>query len=384
MTANPMPGHQEATARLERLKAMLQSDPANLKLRRQCIDLALQAGDYQFVHDQVGATLATSPGDRQAVFDRGSALIGQREFRSAIQVLSVLNDRQPPIPAAWVNLGLCHFCLSEHAEARTYLDAAYEAGDRSPGLLRLLIPTYHHLGLLDEAVAIADQNPHAIAADSALAGSCALLYLDADRPEPSERWAREALALNPNSVDALTSLATLHASKMETGEAKTMYERVLEIAPNTARAHIGLGTLAMLASDFVTAQSELTRGLELLPGHVGSWHVLGWTYLLTGKLAEAERVFQQALELDRNFAETHGALASLAAMKGDRAGAHRGIDVALRLDSHCLSAQFAQSVLFGQSGDPAAARRIIRKTVAGLSPKDGSTLARILQQVTEK
>jgi Tfp pilus assembly protein PilF len=149
----------------------------------------------------------------------------------------------------------------------------------------------------------------------------------------------------------------------------------LQLAPANARAYIGLGTLALLENDLQQAKAHLLRGVELMPGHVGSWHVLAWTHLMSGEIDLAELRFRHALELERNFAETHGALAAIAALRGDRAASERGIEVALRLDPQSLAARFAQSVLVGQAGDPAAARKIIKRTVARLSPQDGSMLS---------
>jgi hypothetical protein len=88
--------------------------------------------------------------------------------------------------------------------------------------------------------------------------------------------------------------------------------------------------------------------------------------------------------LNRNFAETHGGLASIAALRGDREGAERGIEVGLRLDPACLSAQFARSVLISRAGDPAAGNRLIKQTLAKLSPGDGGLLSRVIEQAANQ
>jgi len=375
-----MQARMDTAQKLNQLKALAHADPGNPHLARECIDLALQTGDYAFALDKLDAVLTVAPTDLRSRFDRATALIGQRQYAAAVEALRGILRDNPALTAVRINLGLCYYCLAEYGEARAALDAAYQAGDRSADLLRLLVSSYHHLGLISEAVALADANSQIAAPNAALAGVYALAYLDANLPSKAARWMGKALAGNPDSVDGLTVQATLNAARMLTAHAKEQFERVLQLSPNNGRAWIGLGTLALLSRDLPRAKELLTRGLELMPTHVGSWHVLAWTQILAGDLPAAEHTFRHALELDRNFAESHGGLASIAALKGDRELAERGIDVALRLDPACLSAQFARSVLLTRAGNPQAGRQLISQTLTRLSPGDGSLLSRVIEQ----
>ncbi len=359
---------------LEQMKKLLGMDPGNAQLARHCVDLALEAHDFAFVLERAGHTLATAPDDVQSLFDRASALIGLTDYRAAVESLSAVLLQKASLPAALINLGLCHFCLGEYASARTPLDAAYAGGDRSIALLRLLISTCHHLGLVDEAVALCEASGPAAAADGALAGACALVYLDAEQAKPAAKWAASALARNPGSLEGLVVSATLSALSMDTERAKAQFQRALEVAPATGRAWVGLGSLALLEKDFPRAKQQLSRALEHMPTHLGSWQALGWTHLLSSDLEAADSAFRHALTLDDTFAETHGGLASVAALRGNREEADRAIKVALRLDPNCFSAQFARSVLLRNGRDAAQAHKIITDTVARLSLLGGGAL----------
>jgi tetratricopeptide (TPR) repeat protein len=370
--------------RFEHLKALWQLDPRNSRLERECIDAALGAGQYAFVLSHTQSVPGSSPGDVRTLFDRGTALIGMREYRAAIDAFSGVLQQRPDISAAGLNLGLCHYCLAEYSEAKRALEPLYASGDRSAGLLRLLVSACHHLGLMDEAVALCEANPAPAREDSALAGVYALVYLDTDRAEPAGSWAATALARDPRCVDALIVEGSLSIISTDLARAKERFDSALALAPATARAWIGLGTLALLGRDLSGAREQLARGVELMPGHVGSWHILAWTHLLAGDLAAAEAALRRALELDRNFAETHGGLASVAALRGDRQEASRLIEIALRLDPRCLSAQFARSVLLGLMGNPAAARHLIRRTGAALAAQNGSVLGRVIEHATRQ
>jgi tetratricopeptide (TPR) repeat protein len=368
----------DALAKLNRLKAMLAADPQNVRLARDCVDLALRNGDYDFVLERATDVLRVVPDDAQSQFDRASALIGKKDYRAAIDALRKLLERIPTITAARINIGLCHYALGEYAQALPELQAAYVAGERPPDLLRLLVSTLHHVGLVDEAVAIADENPPPDESGAALPGAYALLYIDADQPGPAAKWAARALAVDPRSIDALIAQGTLDAASMRVASARERYGRVLELAPANGRAWVGLGTLALLDQDFARARELLTRGTQYMPNHPGSWLVLAWTHLLANELDDAERILERALEIDRNFAETHGVLASVHALRGDRAGSEREIEIAQRLDPEGLSAQFARSVLIAQAGDPAAARRLIQESLRAMAP--GGPFKRMLDR----
>jgi len=368
--------------KLGQLQKLLLADPDNQRLARECVDLALACGDYDFVLQRTRDVLSDSPQDLTASFDRATALIGKGDYVSAISVLRQITALHPELLAARINLGLCHYLLAQFAEARPPLEAAYRAGERSTDLLRLLIQTYHHLGLLNEAIMVAKENPQTAAADPALAGAYGLAYLDANQPQSAAKWAMRALAADSNSIDGLTVQATLDVSRMHVAHARERFERVLQLSPENGRAWVGLGTLALLERDLPQARELLRRGVELMPTHVGSWLVLAWVHLFSNELDSAEQVLRTAARLDRNFSEVQGGLAAVAALRGDVPEAQRGIEVALRLDPKCLSAQYARSVLLSRAGDPEGGHELIRKTVSDLSPSEASLLSRILQEVS--
>lgn len=364
--------------RLHSLEQLLESDPANQHLFRECAALATQQRDFGVLARIADSRLKAVPGDALASSARAQALIGSREYRGAVGILEGLAKATPSDLSVQQDLGLCHFCLGDYERAKASLDSVYRAGGRSSGLLRLLVSTNHHLGLLSEAAAVADANSAPALADPLLAGTYALLYLDKAQPETAAKWAKAALAVDPQCVDALTVQGTLCMASGETNGARASFESVRALAPGTGRAWIGLGTIALLQQDFTRALGYLEPGVKLMPAHVGSWHVLAWAYLLSGDRTNAERAFQEALALNRNFAETHGGLAAVAALRGDGAAAQRALETALRLDPACLSAQFARSVLAGQAGEGTKAREIVVTTFARLTADPAMRFAKTL------
>jgi tetratricopeptide (TPR) repeat protein len=372
----------ESLERFQQLKSLYLHDPGNARLARDTVDAALRAGAYDFVLERTEKALAATPSDLHALFDRASALIGKHDYRGAIATLQSVLEREPGLPAAQVNLGLCHYLLQEYGAALPALNAAYASGDRSGNLLGLLISTHHHLGNIDEAFELCEANPQPRGSDARVSGIYALVYLDYEEAQKARVWATRALAANPRSVDGLVVAGTLDIADMQLERAREQFQLTLEVAPENARAFIGLGTLALLDNDMPRARKELQRGAQLMPTHVGSWHVLAWANLLSNDLDAAEAALNRALELDRNFAETHGGLASVAALRGEREKAEQLIEIALRIDESCLAAQFARSVLLGLAGNPDKAKRLIARTAASLASEQRSLLSRVINRST--
>jgi tetratricopeptide (TPR) repeat protein len=364
-------------AEIIKLRGLLASDPNNAPLLQRCAQLALELRHYDDALVAASAALKAAPGNPDAMFCRASALIGLKHYKEAAQCLTVLQNHGLTDPGISINRALCHYLLSEFAEALAQLEPLIAAGHTSADILRLAVSSRHHLGDIDAAIALADAHPGA-AADGAVAGVYALAYLDAGRASESARYGAAALAKNPDSIDGLTVVGTLALANMQTAPAESTFRRVLELQSGNGRAWIALGTIALLAQDLPKAQSLLERGVEAMPAHVGSWHMLGWTHLVAGDLDSAERIFRHALVLERNFAETHGALASVHALRDQVAAARAEIEIAERLDRSGLAARLAAAVLAARSGNRSDATKLVRTTIAGLIPRVGVRAGRIL------
>jgi Flp pilus assembly protein TadD len=370
--------HRDARTELDTLRDLLRQDAYNPVLLRHCAHLALELSDYTEALEFATAAARITPTDPEARFHQSSALIGLGRYAEAVSLLSTLRGYAVAQPAVDTNLALCHYALGDYAAARPVLETLIAARSPSADVVRLTVSTLHYLGDTLKALAVADAHAELGTRDGAIAGVYALVYLDEGQAARAARYARNALAANPDSIEGLTVEATLKLAKLETASAEQQFRRALTLMPNNGRAWVGLGAIALLAQDLPRASECLERGVAVMPSHVGSWQVLGWTYLLEGNLDAAERMFAHALEMDRNFAEAHGSMASIHAMRGRAAEARNEIKVAERLDPKGLAARFAQAVLLGRAGDPEVGRALIRQTASSLAPLLGGRAAQLL------
>jgi len=369
-----------ASTRLASLRRFLEAEPGNDRLRRDVVNTAVAAGEFEYLRTLAEGRLADSPGDAEAQFDRATALMGLRDFAGALEALKPLDAT---IPGVRANTALCHFFLEQYAQALPYFKASYDAGDRGPQTLRYFLLSLHHAGELDSAPEIINANESVFAANALLAGHASTVFQDLNDEGNAAKWAQVALARDPDNVDALVVSGTLRAAALDVNHAKAAFERALALAPQNGRAWLGLGSLALLTQDFERAGEQLDHAVEYMPTHVGSWHALAWNQYFMGKVDEAGKSFEHALVLNRNFSESHGGVAVIAATRGDRAAAERAIEVAERLDPHCNTSKFARALLAGQAGGPEALQAAIAQGVdslSGLNPRVAALLRRANRQ----
>lgn len=378
-TTNSAGNMDTSLEKLQRHMSWLQRDPTNTTLYRQCVDAATALQRHDLLLEIANQALEQRPDDPAVRFDRANAYIGLRDYRAALATLveipAASGEQRDAITA---NLALCHYCLNEFAAALPYLTSEYERGQRTAPILLMLVRSHHHLGQMDEAVAIAKQNPAPAGNDAALAGAYALVFMDAEDVGSAARWAATALRLDPRSVDGAITEGTLAIMRLQTDRARQLFDTALETSPQAARAWIGLGTLSMLQQDLRGAESNFERGLQSMPQFVGGWHMLGWSQLMQQNLSAAERSFNEAMTLDRNFGETHGALAVVDAMKGDANSARQRLNVARRLDPQCASAQLAAALLEDSSLKGARSQEIIQQALVGIGGQNQSALSKLL------
>ena len=112
---------------------------------------------------------------------------------------------------------------------------------------------------------------------------------------------KNALACQPDLIEAATNLAvTLHQIGDLT-EAATYYLRSIEIDPNSAQAHNNLGILRQAQGNIAEAISCFQQAISLNPLYVKALNNVGALLQQQGELPNAIACFQQALSATSNY-----------------------------------------------------------------------------------
>ncbi|MCC3407550.1 MAG: tetratricopeptide repeat protein [Microcoleus sp. PH2017_10_PVI_O_A] len=112
---------------------------------------------------------------------------------------------------------------------------------------------------------------------------------------------KNALVLQPDSIESATNLAvTLHQTG-DLAEAATYYQRAIEIDPNCAQAQNNLGILLQDRGNIAEAVICFQKAIALNPVYVKALNNLGATLQQQGELQSAIVYFQQALSFNANY-----------------------------------------------------------------------------------
>ena len=136
---------------------------------------------------------------------------------------------------------------------------------------------------------------------------------DVDKAYSKARVAAEkAIALAPDSVEALTALGWLYMNPdLNFQAAEKQFRRALELAPGDAVAKAALGYCLMAQGRTGEAERVCREASLADPLYMTVWYNLGRLSLGAGRYQEAEELFQKALEIQPQAARLYTYLATL-------------------------------------------------------------------------
>ena len=119
---------------------------------------------------------------------------------------------------------------------------------------------------------------------------------------------QRALALWPESADALGGLGSALFQKGQMDEAIIQFQKALEIKPDFAGVHNNLGYCFLRIRRFDEAIVQYQEALALQPNSADAYEHLGDALFRKGNMNEAIVQYQKALEIKPGVAETHNNL----------------------------------------------------------------------------
>lgn len=244
---------------------------------------AYNRGLYDEAVDRLRRSTAIALSSFRAHYYLGLSLNATREYREAIEVLTVALDLNPGDLRTLVGLGDAHLKLGDVGEARASYVLALKVRPAYPPALDGLARSYEAQAKDDQAI----------------------------------EYYRQALLSNKGYAPAYTHLGDLYMRKKEVRKAVLLLEEAVTIRPDFAEGHnrlaIAYGSLGLHNEAVATVQ----KAIELDPSNPEHLYALGWLQLNQGVTTPAEKSFQQALDLDPRMTEARIGLAEVARRKGD-------------------------------------------------------------------
>ncbi|HEX7640923.1 MAG TPA: tetratricopeptide repeat protein [Burkholderiaceae bacterium] len=204
---------------------------------------------------------------------------------------------------------------------------------------------------------------------SNLVGLCAIAL--GDGPTAEQCW-RQAVALNPQTIEARINLARFFRESGRASEAEEMLRQTLALHPEHADAHLLLGHLLVMRKDTEAAQ-HYRQALTLDPGLAEAWANLALELEKEKNWSAAETHHRRALALAPSSAQIHINLGNLMARLHRHDEAQHEYRSALAQDPSSAVAHSSLGVLQADLGLDAEAELSLRSALQ-LNP--GYQLAR--------
>ena len=134
-----------------------------------------------------------------------------------------------------------------------------------------------------------------------------------------------ALAVDPNSIGALAQLAGMKRDAGDLVEAARLYREALALNDASPGLYVGFGDVLQRSGELPSAEAVLRRALELDPDNAIAHYNLGVTYEKMGRSDEAVEMYEQSLELGADHSHAAFAMNNLGAIHRDRGDPERAL-----------------------------------------------------------
>lgn len=185
------------------------------------------------------------------------------------------------------------------------------------------------------------------------------LYKASNNSVESEKAYNEALAIDPNSEDALTGLAIVYSDTGDTAKAIEKLKQLTDRNPSPR-------TLAALASsyeqmrDFRSAAQIYRRALELQPENGRLKRALAGALLYSDSVDEALAIYTELAAEDPRDSQVQLRVAEIHRVKRDFAKARAAIEKARQIDGNSLELRYEEVNLLDAESKPDEAIALLK------------------------
>lgn len=210
-------------------------------------------------------------------------------------------------------------------------------------------------GLLRQALA---EDPELLDAHQMLGN----LELEAGRVAEAEGHFQRALSLDDRHQPSLFGLATVHLRLERTEDALLGYSRLLEIAGQDSKATLAIADIEVERGQLDQARATLARAA--VPGAPAIlFNRLGEVEALAGRPEEARQQFQSAIEASDRLSQPHFNLAVMLEQSNDLERAKTEYEIAIAKAPKHYQAQFNLARLHGRLGDSGRERQLLEQSI---------------------
>ena len=232
--------------------------------------------------------------------------------------------------------------------------------------------SYAAYRLLNEAVKL---NPQHIEAKSHLARLIAEKGSAKSLPE-AESTAKAILALSPDNVENLYTLAILELRLGNRGDAEQYLDQALAKVPSSFGSSVLLAKVKMSGNDLKGAEKVLKDAVQNSPKSPDTWVALGNFYAVIGRFPDAFQAFESALNIKPQYPLALISLAETQRLSGQKEKAGETLRQLSTLPDPRYDSLYG-AYLFETGSREAALREFER--LARKNPKDRGARTRLVE-----
>ncbi|WP_445629177.1 tetratricopeptide repeat protein [Nostoc sp. DSM 114167] len=245
--------------------------------------------EAELLYSQV---LEKQPDNHEALYGLGMLAQQMGQLKTAEQWLSAASQIQPNSVKTWFSLGNLHLVQEQFSEAEKAYRQALVLLPNSLPIYNNLGYTLQQQGLFEEAInyyqKALELKPDFIEAETNLGNALhAQGKLSSDREiyyaqlnnqlgvarkkagdlKNAVTCHKQAIALQPNLLEAHYNLALALQEQGELAEAIASYQKLLELNPNDGEVYLNLGKIYQQLNQYQKAVSAYRQGLKLINPH---------------------------------------------------------------------------------------------------------------------
>ena len=326
--------------RLAQLRAAVEKDPKNARLREMLARSLLARGQFQAAEPHLKTILDQAPGHLGANLLMAQIRTQQGKGEEAAAHLRAALRSNPESLEANVWLGRYLAGQGRRDEGARLFETALRVNPTLPDVKLELGALYLQQGRLADALRLADELDKALpkrAESQVLRG---MVLLAQNQPKPAGEAFSAALARQPGYVDAHRGLAQALEGQGLIDRAIEQYRKTLAIQ---AKDVVSLNNLAWLLVDKKGKPDEAlelaTRAGELAPRSAEIADTLGWIQYHRGAYADAEKALARASEQAPNNGQIQYHLGMTYAKLGKKSDAVSTLRRAAQLDPKLSQAE---------------------------------------------
>jgi tetratricopeptide (TPR) repeat protein len=296
---------------LKILESLFEIDNNDLDILAALADLYLDRNDYRKALDLYQKLLQREGKNPEVKLRVGMAYYGmvQRDTTLIPKAKSVFEEVVRELPNDWrapLHLGALALMEKNDSVASSYFERVTTLASWNADAWWFLGNIYFEHGEYRKVVDLMERAIQSAPKDYRLYLLSGMAYSQLGLPNQAAATLEKSLALNPNDLNTLGSLALTYDGMKQFPKSDSLYERALQLDPN---AHLILNNYSYSLAE---RDLQLHRALEMAqravaaePNNASYLDTLGWIYYKLGRWKEAEQYISEAVKTGHASAVVH-------------------------------------------------------------------------------